>query len=115
MLFNILPDWFNLYVNQITGDHERVVRRNRSTTGQIYYIHQILEKEWESIGAEHQLFIVFKKAYILLHFVIPKEQVRLFKLCSNDTYNNDSIGKYTSDRFPLQNVLEEEDALSPLL
>jgi hypothetical protein len=55
---------------------------NRSTTDQIFYIHQILEKKWEYNGAVHQLFIDFKKAYdsvkrevpynILLEFGIPR-------------------------------------------
>jgi hypothetical protein len=35
---------------------------NRSTTDQVFYIWQILEKKWEYSGTVHQLFIDFKKA-----------------------------------------------------
>jgi hypothetical protein len=38
-------------------------RRNRSTTYHIFFIRQILEKQWEYSEAVHQLFIDFKKAY----------------------------------------------------
>jgi hypothetical protein len=36
-------------------------------------------------------------------------------MCLNDTYNTARIGKNLSDKFPVQNDLEERDALSPLL
>jgi hypothetical protein len=35
---------------------------NRSTTDQIFYVHQILEKKWEYNGTAHHLFTDFKKA-----------------------------------------------------
>jgi hypothetical protein len=69
-------------MNEITGDHQCGFRRNKSTTNQIFYIRQILEKKWEYNGTMHQLFIDFKKAYdsikrevlynILVEFGIPK-------------------------------------------
>jgi hypothetical protein len=37
------------YVNEITGDHQCMFRRNRSTTVQIFYIRQILEKNGSSL------------------------------------------------------------------
>jgi hypothetical protein len=33
----------------------------------------------------------------------------------NETYSKVHIGKHLSDKFPTQNGLEQEDALSPLL
>jgi hypothetical protein len=48
---------------EITGEDQRGFRRNRSTTCQIFYIRQILEKKWEYNGTVHQLFIDFKKGY----------------------------------------------------
>jgi hypothetical protein len=73
----------------------------------------------------HQLFIDFKKAYdsvkrevlynILLEFGIPKKQVRLIKMCLNETYSKVCVGKLLSDKFPIQNGLKQGDALSPLL
>jgi sorting nexin-29 len=112
-------------VNEIIGDHQCGFRRNRSTTDQIFYIRQILEKKWEYNGTVHQLFIDFKKAYdsvkaevlynILLEFGIPKKLVRLIKLCLNETYSKVRVGKLLSDKFPIQNGLKQGDALSPLL
>jgi hypothetical protein len=77
-------------VNEIIGDHQHGFCCNRSTTDQIFYIQQILEKKWEYNGMVHQLFIDFKKAYhsikredlynILLEFGIPEKLVRLIKM-----------------------------------
>jgi hypothetical protein len=43
-----------------------------------------------------------------------KQQVRLIKMCLNETYNKVHIGKHFSDSFSIQNELKEGDALSPL-
>jgi hypothetical protein len=51
------------YVNEIIGDYQCGYHYNRSTTNQIFYIQQILEKKWEYNGTVHQLFIDFKKVY----------------------------------------------------
>jgi hypothetical protein len=36
-------------------------------------------------------------------------------MCLNETYSMAYMGKYQSDKFPIQNGLKEGDALSPLL
>jgi hypothetical protein len=36
-------------------------------------------------------------------------------MCLNETYSTVCIGKYQSDKFPIQNGLKQGDALSPLL
>jgi hypothetical protein len=36
-------------------------------------------------------------------------------MCLNETYSKVRIGKLSSDKFPIQNGLKQEDALSPLL
>jgi hypothetical protein len=36
-------------------------------------------------------------------------------MCLNETYSSVRIGKYKSDKFPIQNGLKQRDALSPLL
>jgi hypothetical protein len=69
------------------------------------------------------LFINFKKAYdsvrrealynILIEFVIPKELVRLIKMCLTETYSNVLEGKNLSEMFPIRNSLKQGDALSP--
>jgi hypothetical protein len=73
----------------------------------------------------HQLFIDFKKAYdsvkrevlynILFEFGICKKLVRLIKMCLNDTYSKVRGGKHLFDKFPIQNGLEQGNALVPLL
>jgi hypothetical protein len=35
------------YIDEIIGDHQCGFRHSRSTTDQIFCIHQILEKKWE--------------------------------------------------------------------
>jgi hypothetical protein len=101
------------YINQVIGDHQCGFRRNRSTTDQILYIRQILEKKWEYNGTVHQIFIDFKKAYdsikreviynILLEFGVPKKLIRLIKMCLNETYSKGGVSKRLSDTFPIQN------------
>jgi hypothetical protein len=95
------------------------------TTNQILCIHQILEKKWEFNETVHQLFIDFKKAYdsvrrevlynILIEFGILMKLVGLIKMCLNETHNEVRIGIHFSDSFPIQNGLEQGDALSTLL
>jgi hypothetical protein len=112
-------------VDEIIGDHQCGYRHNRSTTDQIFYIRQILEKKWEYNGTVHRLFIDFKKAYnsvrrevsynILTEFGIPRKVVGLIQMCLNETYSRVRTGKYQSDKFPIQNGLKQGDALPPLL
>jgi hypothetical protein len=113
-----------LYVSEIIGDHQCGFRRNGSTTDQIFYIRQVLEKKWEYNGALHQQFIDFKKAYsvkievrynILLEYGIPKKPDRLIKMCLNETCSKVRVRKFLSVKFPIQNGLKQGDAVSPLL
>jgi hypothetical protein len=89
------------------------------------FLHSAHTKEkWEDNGRVHKLFIDFKKAYdsvkrevlysILLEFGIPKELVRLTKMCLNETYSKVHVGKLLSDTLSIQNGLIQGDALSPL-
>jgi hypothetical protein len=43
------------------------------------------------------------------------KEVRLIKMCLNETYGKVRIVKYFSDNFPIQNGLKQGEALSPLL
>jgi hypothetical protein len=45
MLLNILLSGLGPYIEEIIGDLQCVFRHNRSTTDQIFYIRQILEKK----------------------------------------------------------------------
>jgi hypothetical protein len=70
----------------------------------------------------YQLFIDFKKAYdsvkrkvihnILLEFGIPKQLVRLIKMCLNETYSKVCVGELLSDKFPIQNGLKQGDPIA---
>jgi hypothetical protein len=89
---------------------------NRSSVDHTFYICQIVEKKWEYNGTVRQLFIDFKKAYdsvkrevvynILLEYDIPKNLVRLIKICLNETYSKICVGKYMSDKCSTQNSLK---------
>jgi hypothetical protein len=125
ILSNILLSTLGPYIDEIIVDHQCGFRRNRSTTDQIFCIHQKLEKKWEYNETVHQLFINFKKAYdsvmrdvlynILIEFGVPMKLVRLIKMCLNETCSEVRIVKRFSDSFPIQNGLKQGDALSPLL
>ena len=92
------------------------------TNDHIFCIRQILEKKkGEYNEAVHQLFVDFKKVYdsvrkevlynILIEFGIP---MKLVTMCLNETCSRVWVGKHLSDMFPIENVLKEEYALSPL-
>jgi len=90
ILSNILLSRLIPYAKEIIGEHQCGFRCNRSTTGHIFCIRQILEKKWEYYEEVHQLFIDFKKAYdsvrreilykFLIEFGIPRKLVRLIKM-----------------------------------
>jgi hypothetical protein len=113
------------YADHIIEDKKCRFRRKRSTTDQIFYIRQILEKKWEYNGTVRQLFIDFKKTYdsvsrdvlynTLIEFGVPRKLMEIIKMCLNETYSRARIGKNLPDKFTMQNGLKQGDALSPLL
>jgi hypothetical protein len=123
--YKILSNILLAYADEIIGDHQCGFWCNRSMTDHIFYIWQILQKKCECNVTVHQLFIDFKKAYdsvrreilynILIESGIHRKLVGLVKMCSNETYITVHIGKYQSDKFPIQNGLKRGDDLSPLL
>jgi hypothetical protein len=52
---------------------------------------------------------------ILTEFGLPLKLVRLIRMCLNETYSKDCIGKHFSGSFPIQNGLKQGDAISTLL
>jgi hypothetical protein len=86
-------------------------------TDQIFYTQQILQKKWEYNGKVHQLFIDFKNAYdsvrtevlynILIESGIPRKLVGLIQMCLSETNSTVRVGKYLSDKFPIQNGLRQ--------
>jgi len=67
----------------------------------------------------HQLFIDSNKAYvlgnILIEFGIPVKQVKVIKMCLNETYSNVWVSKCLSDTFPVKNGLKHVHALLLLI
>ena len=52
---------------------------------------------------------------ILTDLAFPMHQVRLIKICLNETYSKVWVGKHWSNMFPIKNGLKQGDALPPLL
>jgi hypothetical protein len=50
ILSNVLLARQTPYAAEVIGDHQCEFRRNRSTTGQVFYIRHILEKKWKYNG-----------------------------------------------------------------
>jgi hypothetical protein len=59
---SLLSTSYKVLSNFFVLDHQCGFRRTISTTDQIFYIRQILEKKWEYNRTVHQLFIDIKKA-----------------------------------------------------
>jgi hypothetical protein len=103
ILSNILLSRLTWYADKIIGYHQCGLRRIKSTTDQIFYIRQILEKKCEYNGTVHQLFINFLKAYdsvrrevlynILIEFGIPRKLAGLIQMCLNETCRTVRTGK----------------------
>jgi hypothetical protein len=99
-----LPEQWMESIVKVIGEHQSGFRQNRSTTHQIFCIHQILKKKWEDNKTVHQLIIDLKKAYvsvrrevlynILIEFGIPMNLARLIKMCLNEMYSKARIGKH---------------------
>jgi hypothetical protein len=72
---------------KVVGEHHFGFHCNRSPSGQILYICQVVEKKWEYVETVHQLFIDFKKAHdsvrrkvlknILVEFEVSMKLIRL--------------------------------------
>jgi hypothetical protein len=43
---------------------------------------------------------------ILIEFGVPRKLVRLIKMCLNEMYSEDHIGKHLFDNFPIHNGLK---------
>lgn len=52
---------------------------------------------------------------ILIAFHMYMKLVKLIKFCLNKAYSKFSIGKHLSDKFPIQNSLNQGDTWSPFL
>jgi hypothetical protein len=63
ILSNMLHSRLSPFTDEIIGDHQCGFPHTRSTTVQIFCIHQILEKKWQYNKTVHQLFTAFKKGY----------------------------------------------------
>jgi len=50
-----------------------------------------------------------------LNFSVSIKLVRLIKMYLNETYCRFRVGKHLSNMFPIRNVMEQGDVLSPLI
>jgi hypothetical protein len=86
----------------------------------------VQEVRWEKSGTERAQEYIFcygegngehqlGTGFFVLKFVIPRKPVGLIQMCLNETYSTVLIGKYQSEKFPIQNGLKQGDALTPLL
>jgi len=118
ILFNILVSQLSPYVENITVNHKCGFRRKWSTTDQIFYIRQILEREgeWEYNRPVRQLFMEFEKTYdsfrrkvlysILDEFSKPVKLVRIIEMRSNEICSKARIIKTLPDTIPIQNGMK---------
>jgi hypothetical protein len=95
ILSNILLSKLIPYADRITGDHQCGFWRNRSTTDQFFYIHQILVKE------------------VAVYWYIASAIYRFKKLIPLGGKHNTIFsvifkypGNFLSDMFPMQNCLK---------
>jgi hypothetical protein len=72
-------------------------RRNKSTTDQISYTWQILEKNGN------------------IEFGTPRKLVEPIKISFSETFSTVCTGQNLFDKFSIQNGLKQGDVLSPLL
>jgi hypothetical protein len=86
-------------------------------TDQIFRIHQILGKKWEYKREYISHLDTSRKVLynILIEFRVPRNLVRVIRMCSNKLYSKVCMGTHLSDIIPLQSGLNQGDALSPLL
>jgi hypothetical protein len=63
MLSDILLSKLNPYAEEIIGDHQCGLRRTRSTTDHIYFISQILEKNWNTMRQLSVIYRLQKSSY----------------------------------------------------
>jgi hypothetical protein len=109
---NILPARLTPYAAEITADHQCGFGVTDQRAMKFSIFGRYWRKKWEYNCTIHQLFIDFKKAYnsvrrevlynILIQFGIPRKLVGLIQMCLNKTYSTVHIGKYKSDKFPIQ-------------
>jgi hypothetical protein len=89
ILSTILLSELTPYVGKSVRCHQYACQCNRSTTDQIFCIHQILKQKWEYNRTVHQLFLDSETVYasvqreilynILMESGIPTKLIRLIK------------------------------------
>lgn len=114
------------WAEDILGDYQADFRQNRSTTGQIFILKQILQKMWEFDKELHVLFIDFKKANDCIHresllnilklFKLPQKLINFIRTNILHTEIKIKIGNILSHGVPVVvSGLRQGDALSPIL
>jgi hypothetical protein len=73
-----------LKVNSLSRKNFWGFKHNRSATNQIFYIHQILEKNWKCNRKAYDSVSTEVMKNILIEFGIPVKLARLIKMCLNE-------------------------------
>ena len=63
VLTHILHNRLVVYNEDIIGKYQTEIRKEKSTTNQIFLLRQVLEKTYEYGNDTHHLFIDFRSAY----------------------------------------------------
>jgi hypothetical protein len=118
MLFLILFSRLIKLADKINIKHLCRVWRNRQNTDQIFYIHQVLERN----GTGQQLFVDFREAYdtfqrevfysSVTESDISTKQIRKTKIYLSKAYSKVRARKYLSEVFSIENRLKQGVAIS---
>jgi hypothetical protein len=93
MLCNFLVVRLIPYVSEIIGHYQCWFHYKRSTTDQIFYIHQIVDKN-ESIMGQYITYLqTSRKPTTELREKFFTKLVKLIKMCLNETYSKARVGK----------------------
>jgi hypothetical protein len=108
------PVGFELTIS--AGEREKTYALDRTANGngtdalvhEHNYVAYVVFLSYDSVRRE----ILYN---ILIEFSIAMKLVRLIKMCLNETYNRDRLGKHLCDIYSINSGLKRGDGLSPFL
>jgi len=110
---------------RVIGDYQCDFRKEKSTTGHILAVRQILSKHYKYNKAIHLVFVNVKQVYnniireklwkILTNLGIPTKIVNLIKQCNSNTKRMVRVQGEFSDPFKTCKGIRQGDTLLPVL